>query len=73
MHDAFQPRQTGVNLPPAVARGWFGTFDFRETCGCAGLHPDEVMRAYKTRLALTKEGRWDEALDGIVQKGRHAK
>ena len=31
------------------------------------------MHAYETRLALTKEGRWDEALDGIDQKGRHIK
>ncbi len=73
MHDALQPHRTGVNLHPKVAQGWFGTFDFRETCECAGLLPEEVMRAYEARLALTKEGRWDEALDGIVQKGRHTK
>ena len=60
-------------VPPKVAQGWFGTIDFQKTCGCAGLLPERVMHAYETRLALTKEGRWDEALDGIVQKGRHIK
>ncbi len=73
MHDALQPRRTGVNLPPKVAQGWFGTLDFRETCGCAGFLPEKVMRAYETRLALTKAGRWNEALDGIVKKERLTK
>ena len=73
MHDALQPRRSACSLPPQVAQGWFGTFDFRETCRCAGLLLEEVMRAYETRLTLTKDGRWSEALHGIVQKGRSKK
>ena len=73
MHDALQPRRTAQCLPPQVAQAWFGTFDFGQTCRCAGLLPEHVMRAYRARLALSKDGRWSEALHGIVQKGRHKK
>jgi hypothetical protein len=68
MHDALRPEKLGINLRPDVAQGWFGTRDFRLTCECAGLHPEKVMETYHTRLALTQQGRWEEALDGLVQK-----
>ena len=70
LHDALQPYKRGVNLSPKVARGWFGTYDFKMTCHCAGLEHEAVMNAFKDRLALAESGDYAAALNGIAQPGR---
>ena len=72
MHDATQQFKRGQNLRPSLARGWFGTYDFCETCWCAGIEPDVVMREAERRFALCDAGKYDEAQIGLVQKGREA-
>jgi hypothetical protein len=70
LRDALQSKRKGDSLPPSVAQAWFGTFDFHVTCWCANVEPEQVMRTYKKRLAHAQAGRWDEALEGLVAKGK---
>lgn len=72
LFDAVQKKKFGSGLNPKVARGWFGTYDFRETCYCAGVDPELVMQNFKKRMALIEEGRWAEAQEGFSTRGRKA-
>lgn len=67
MSDALRERRTVGGLDVRVARGWFGTSDFRDTCYCAGLDPAVVLSSYRQRLQLALNGDHKAALAGIAQ------